>query len=294
AAYGSLLKSRRRELHGQVARILAEQFTEIADAEPELLAHHYSEARELEPAVAAWRQAGERAISRFAFAEGVGHLTKGLEALRALPDTPARAEQELTLQITLGAALNQTRGFGAKTATAFARARELSDGVVDPTQLLLLLLGMWGVALARGDLHAAREVAGQIVRTAEREGTRAWGIWAQVAEGIVRHTAGDLVAARTNLERALTLYDEEDHRWWPSPPGPLALGHLACILWALGFAEEAHRRAEDALAAAQRRDEPNSLGQVQCLVLMLDVLLREPTATIERADQLIQLSTDHN
>src|SRR5262249_23906153 len=53
-------------------------------------------------------------------------------------------------------------------------------------------------------------------------------------------------------------------------------------------------RAEDALAAAQRRDEPNSLGQVQCLVLMLDVLLREPTATIERADQLIQLSTDHN
>src|SRR5262249_13601649 len=86
----------------------------------------------------------------------------------------------------------------------------------------------------------------------------------------------------------------EDYRWWPAPPGPLALGHLACVLWTLGFAEDAHRRAEDALAAAQRRDEPNSVGQVQCLALLLSVLLREPKATIERADQIIQLGTDQN
>jgi predicted ATPase len=281
-------------MHARVAKVLVDQFPDLSEAKPELLARHHTEAGELEPAVAAWRQAGERAVSRFAFAEGVGHLSRALEALRALPDTPARSEQELTLQITLGAALNQTRGFGAETAMAFARARELSDGVRDPMQLLLLLLGMWGAALARGDLHSARELAEQMVRTAEREGTRAWGVWAQVAEGIVRHTAGDLVAARDHLERAMTLYDEEDYRWWPAPPGPLALGHLACVLWTLGFAEDAHRRAEDALAAAQRRDEPNSVGQVQCLALLLCVLRREPTATIERANQLIQLSTDHS
>ena len=61
AAYESLLRSRRRELHRAVARTLTEKFPDTAEAGPELVAQHLSEAGDTEPAVAAWQRAGKRA-----------------------------------------------------------------------------------------------------------------------------------------------------------------------------------------------------------------------------------------
>ena len=60
AAYEALLKSRRRELHRTVARVLTEQFPTKADAEPEVLARHWTEAGEIEPAMAALAKVGRR------------------------------------------------------------------------------------------------------------------------------------------------------------------------------------------------------------------------------------------
>ena len=79
AAYGSLLKSRRRALHTRVARVLSE----TAESQPEVLAHHYSEAGDAERAVPAWQRAGERALERGALGEAVGHLRRGFAVLDA-------------------------------------------------------------------------------------------------------------------------------------------------------------------------------------------------------------------
>ena len=43
-AYQSLLKSTRQQYHQRIAQVLAAQFPEVADIQPELLAHHYTEA----------------------------------------------------------------------------------------------------------------------------------------------------------------------------------------------------------------------------------------------------------
>src|SRR5713101_3123068 len=43
-AYQSLLKSRRQQLHQQIAQVLEEKFSETKETQPELLAHHYTEA----------------------------------------------------------------------------------------------------------------------------------------------------------------------------------------------------------------------------------------------------------
>jgi predicted ATPase len=43
AAYQSLLKSRRHQLHGRIATILLERFPDRAEAEPEVVAHHATE-----------------------------------------------------------------------------------------------------------------------------------------------------------------------------------------------------------------------------------------------------------
>jgi predicted ATPase len=60
AAYGSLLKSRRQELHGQIAWMVQERFPDAAERRPEWLAHHYTEAGLIEPAVEQWLKAGQR------------------------------------------------------------------------------------------------------------------------------------------------------------------------------------------------------------------------------------------
>ena len=116
AAAQSLLKSTRQHYHQQIARVLEERFPEIAAAQPELLAHYYSEAGLTEQALAYWQQAGERAQQRSANLEAVAHLTTGLALLKTLPDSPTAIQQELGLQVALGAALMTIKGYGVPEA----------------------------------------------------------------------------------------------------------------------------------------------------------------------------------
>ena len=58
------------------------------------------------------------------------HLTRGLEVLQTLPDTPQRAQQELHLQTALGPALIATKGYAASAVEhTYARARALCQGL---------------------------------------------------------------------------------------------------------------------------------------------------------------------
>src|SRR5262249_36250449 len=104
AAYQSLLRSTRQQYHARIAHVLEAQFPETVATQPELLAHHYTEAGLTAQAIPYWQQAGQRALERSANLEAVAHLTKGLEVLATLPDTPERAQQELAMQLTLGPA----------------------------------------------------------------------------------------------------------------------------------------------------------------------------------------------
>src|SRR5207249_12173387 len=113
AAYQSLLHSTRQQYHQRLAQVLAEQFPETAEMQPELLAHHYTEAGLSAPAVAYWQRAGQRAVQRSAHVEAVAHLTRGLSLLTMLAETPERARQELALQLALAESLAATRWFAA-------------------------------------------------------------------------------------------------------------------------------------------------------------------------------------
>src|SRR5262249_3312286 len=97
AAYGSLLRSTRRQLHTRIATVLEEQFPDTVEVQPELVAHHFTEAGLHAQAVGYWHKAGQRATQRSAHLEAIAHLTKGLEALKTLPETPERAAHELAL-----------------------------------------------------------------------------------------------------------------------------------------------------------------------------------------------------
>src|SRR5262249_12263520 len=85
SAYESLLKSTRQHYHQRIAQVLASQFPETAEAEPELLAYHCTEAGLTAQAVRYWQRAGQLASDRSAYLEAISHVITGIELLKALP-----------------------------------------------------------------------------------------------------------------------------------------------------------------------------------------------------------------
>src|SRR5208283_4985766 len=85
AAYDSLLKSRRQDLHAKIARVIEARFPNIKVTEPEVLAHHLTAAGLTEAAIPLWQAAGELALKRVALTEAISHLNQGLEQIASQP-----------------------------------------------------------------------------------------------------------------------------------------------------------------------------------------------------------------
>ena len=156
AAYQSLLRSTRQRHHQHIAQVLEAQFPERCESQPELLAHHYTEAGLIAQAVPYWQRAGQRAVQRFAHREAIGHLTKGLELLKGLPDNPRAHAPGTRLTDRPRSGLDGSEGLcragsgrgvwagartvpaagrdvaallgSARTGSILFRAREISDG----------------------------------------------------------------------------------------------------------------------------------------------------------------------
>jgi predicted ATPase len=151
AAYGSLLRSTRQQLHAQIAETLESQSPELMDTQPELFAHHYAEAGLVEKSVACWGKAGHRSAARSAMAEAAAQLQKGLDQLALLPDTPERQRQELEFCSALGAVLVAVKGeAAAETGHTYARARELWQQLGSPSEFLHIPFGQSSYHSIRG------------------------------------------------------------------------------------------------------------------------------------------------
>src|SRR5262249_55611557 len=161
-AYQSLLRSTRQQYHQRIAQVMETQFAETVERQPELLAHHYMEAGLSAQALPYWQRAGQRALQRSAHVEAISHLTKGLEVLQTLPESPERTQHELRLHLPLGAALMASKGYAApEVEQVYARARALCQQVGETSQRFRVLRGLWAFYLLRGALQTARELAEQ-------------------------------------------------------------------------------------------------------------------------------------
>ena len=164
-AYQSLLKSRRQSIHGRIADALQEQFSEIVEAKPEVLAHHYTQAGLSDIAIPYWQQAGERAVQRSTDLEAIGHFTTALKVLQSLPDSLERRQQELNLQVALAVPLAATTGLASpEIEQVYKRARELCEQAGETPQLLFpVLYGLWDFYLVRAQYKSAHEQTQQLL-----------------------------------------------------------------------------------------------------------------------------------
>ena len=210
AAYESLLKSRRYQLHGQIARTLEERFPDVVAGEPEILARHFTEAGIVDLATDYWLKAGNRALSRSANAEAVKHLRRGIELTQELAQSPERVRKELDFYLALGPAVAATEGDAAhETSRVFSHTRELLGGGGTLKEQMTILWGTYLAHSMRAEYTAALEDAQQCLALAADHKHPGVSALANRFMGQTLHFMGAFVDARAHLERTLcTLRDQ--------------------------------------------------------------------------------------
>jgi predicted ATPase/class 3 adenylate cyclase len=296
AAYSTLLRSRRQQLHGRIAAVLEKQFSEIMQTQPEVLARHCAEAGLTEKSVVYCLKAGQQAIARSAMIEAVAQLRKGLDLLSGMPKSTAYAEQELNLQITLGPALFATKGYGAsEPGEVYARARKLCEQLNKPTQLGSVLYGQWVYCQTRGELDQARYHAEEVRRLGDARNDKTWKFFGSSFLGQTCYYLGEFTDARASFEDALALWEPTFGAFEAANDLQLAhladLVHLSRTLHSLGYVDQARRRRDEALAEAQATS-PYNFVYALCITWWVDWTIESPTTLLRSADEILATSTD--
>ena len=297
AAYASLLKSTRQQVHQQIAQVFEAQFPALVETQPELVAQHYTAAGCTEQAVGYWQRAGQQASDRSAHLEAISHFTTGIELLKTLPETPAHTQHALTLHIALGAALQMTKGHAApEVEHAYTQAHALCQQVGETPELVPVLFGLWRFYTTRSQLHTARELGETLLRLAQRTHDPALAVIAHYALGSTWFCLGALPAARQHLEEGIARYTPDQRRApvfrMGQDPGVACRTYAALTLWLLGYPEQALARLHEALALAHELSHPFSLAFARCWAAFVSQFRRDVPAVHEHAEAAVALATE--
>jgi class 3 adenylate cyclase/predicted ATPase len=296
-AYQSLLRSTRQRYHQRIALALAARFPETVETQPELLAHHYTEAGLAAEAISYWLRAGQRAVERSANVEAIRHLTKGLELLTDLSDTPERVQYELALHLALGPPLCMIKGQESlEVAEVYNRAHALCQQLGDNRQSFSVLMGLCTYYNAQGRLQTSRELAEQSLGLAQGVGDPVLLHEAHIMLGSILFTRGEFVSARTHLEQGLALRSSQQPRSVLLIRGAdsevVGATWLAYALWILGYPDQALAKSHEALHLAQELSHAYTRALAFFFAAMLHQWRREVQCVRERLDVALSLSKE--
>jgi tetratricopeptide (TPR) repeat protein len=297
AAYSTLLRDRRRQLHARIAAVLESRFPEIMTAQPALLARHCEEGGLRERAVDYWLAAGRQARARSTGAEALALLRHGLALVPALPDGDRRREAEFDLQVALGQALIVSRGFAApELGEAFAQARQLSTTLNRPRALLSALNGQFIYYWGRADFRRARQLADEMRGLGEGNDDIPARVMGCSNSAITCFQLGEFVDARTYAEKGLALYDPAHRLDSAEPPGVdmmVLLSNVSILpLVCLAYIDQARSRADAALTEA-RRLSPRTLVDALAWAIWTGWSIgADPKSLLQSADELLAISVE--
>jgi len=296
AAYSTLLRSQRQQLHARIATTLEGKFPAVAAGQPEIVARHYTEVGLSNPAVEWWRKAGELALSRSAFASGVAHFKAAIELADGLADNPAHRLQQLRLQTIYAQALVHAKGQTAsETNAAFGRSRELAAGVEDAAERFPAYYGLWTGSYNRVDLSSMRELAGTFQHEVQHSDSPEAGIAHRIS-GITSWVQGGYATARGHLERALAACNyERDHHLFAGyawDPGVPAMFYLAMTLWPVGGVDRAVRLMEQMVGVALEGGHIPTIVYTRVCNCIFASVRRKPDKAAPHAEALVTLARD--
>jgi class 3 adenylate cyclase len=296
-AYNSLLKSKRKELHGRTAEILERQVGEGPHENPGLLAYHYAEAGNLEKAIPYWTQASRESLSAFANEEAVQQSRAGIKLLETLPDSPQKAAQEVALQSIRGTALLSTFGYSdPRVRKVFTRALDLCEQIGDAPQLFQVAVGLWMYYSISSQLDEAFDLSQRLLRIAETTDNPAQHLQARYCIAFVHYYRAEFLAAKAHLEAAIEGEVDDCDYTAQSASGDDTRLHvrvvLALVNWQLGFPKTASKLARDANRIAKHAIHPWGVTFAAFNTSWLHQMRSDPGKTLDYAAQALKIAED--
>ena len=297
AAYESLLKSRRIELHARIAHVLEKDFGDRVASAPEWLAHHHTKAGHLAQAIPLWRTAGTMAVKRVALKEAVAHFLKGLSMIEQLPPSPERDALELTIREPLNAAWTGLHGWAAPevgvNATEILRLAE-SQG--NSRSLLLAMWWAWTNTITQGRIADSLVWVNRLLAEGGEGGNIDLRIFGHATAMVQYFLNGRFIESREQADRALALYDPSNPDSWVQTTGHdlrTFVKVYACqLIWMMGFPDQAARLSDESVAHA--RADGHAFNLVWALIFSAYVFAyrREPDHFLERLGEADRLARE--
>jgi class 3 adenylate cyclase/tetratricopeptide (TPR) repeat protein len=265
AAYDSLLKSRKQELHAKIAHEMEARFPNVEATEPELLAHHLTAAGLAEAAIPLWQAGGALALKRLALTEAISHLTQGLDLVSALPRSSQRDASELGLRTCLGTAWVALKGWPAlEVWTSLHPALALAKSLGCHDALTPILVRLTMNVQTQGRVAESLRWVEEVLDLAKAVGDADLLIMGHAAACTSHCWAGEFTKAIEHADEVLTRYDAKKHHNLAdilNNDPKTAAGFVASIAtWMLGYPDRALRLSDEKDAHARRRGHPFDLG----------------------------------
>jgi predicted ATPase/class 3 adenylate cyclase len=299
AAYSTLLISRRQKLHRRIAETLQGKFAQIAEVQPELLAHHFTEAGLTDQAINWWERAALRSAARYNNIEAVSQFNRALALLTQREDDPSTQRREFELRIALIEPLYATHGYsGTEVERNYARLLELGQDLGETRQLLRILWGRAGGVLVRCDFPRTYEYVGSFVELARQAGDAT-----SVAQGVrisamVALASGELVVARERFLDVIDTFEREGTATtlgdYLTIPRPTTLSQYAIAAQQLGRLDE----AEQLCVRSLREVRESEHHLTSCYVIYhcaMKAMVEQDLATVfSLAEELVAIVNRHH
>jgi class 3 adenylate cyclase/tetratricopeptide (TPR) repeat protein len=297
AIYDSLLRSKRQQVHADVAAILEHDFPELVENRPEILAYHFQEAGNHQRAIRCWFESGKRALAHSANVEAIANFRKALELVTALPDTSERTRQEIDIQLSLGIPLIAVRGYAsAETREAFSRARTLCLRLGDIPEYFQALFGLWGNCWMSGKNDEALRMADEFLSRSRASSDPVLPIVAHRVMGSTLLTIGDFQSSANHFDETIRLSagkgKEPLYNLYMVEPRAASLLLLSWDLWFLGYPDQSLARVSEALGLAQELGQQYTVAFAHYMTSVVHLLRGDAARALESAEKSFEVSQE--
>ena len=298
AAYASLIRSRRSQLHAQIANELILRRRAGEDVKAELLGYHCAKADMIAEAVNHYQGAAEEAVARWALSEAAELLDKALAELPRLPHNTQRDWKELELQCEKGTVLLAFKGHASLyVRETYSRARTLWENLGRPSDFLHVPWGLWLFHINRAELQEAHALSEYLLQHGRQHKNTSELILGNLAKAGTLMLRGEPISTRERIKKVIRLYDSKLHhalvRQASFYPDLMASAWLGLILSWLGYPEQALARCKETITLAHSNSHPPTEALCLTMACRTACWLANDLALSKWLSALRELMKDH-